>query len=530
MELKDRFIDSIKSGYTFKGESILLGSAILNGDQETGCQIKIPLLTMNRHGLIAGATGAGKTKTLQVIAEELSIAGVPTLVMDVKGDLSGIATPGTTNSFIEKRSSVIGLEWKSTGFPAEIMSISDEPGVKLRATVSEFGPLLLAKILSLNDNQAGVLSMIFKYCDDKGLPLLDMKDLKTVIRYIQEEGKADFLKEYGYFQVASVGTIMRNISSLEQQGANRFFGEPSFDIFDFMRTDNQGRGIINILRIVDIQSNTALFSTFMLCLLAEIFQKMPERGDADQPELVIFFDEAHLIFREASKTLLGQFETTIKLIRSKGVGIILITQSPDDIPASILGQLGLKVQHSLRAFTAKDRKAIKSASENYPVSDFYKADELITMMGTGEAMVTALDEKGRPTPLVHTLIRPPMSRMDILSNEEIDNMVNTSKLVKKYNKQIDRESAHEILMERIEVAQELPKYQPDKMDRNQPTPKPTQRRTTKETGMFEKIMKSPVTNTIAREVTRGILGVLGLKTIGTIARTATKSKRTTTRR
>lgn len=530
MELKEKFISSIKSGYTFKGNSILLGSAILNGDQETGCQVKIPLRTLNRHGLIAGATGTGKTKTLQVIAEELSMAGVPTLLMDVKGDLSGIAAPGTLNSIIEKRTAIIGMEWKPKGFPTELLTISSEPGVKLRATVSEFGPILLAKILDLNDNQTGVLSMIFKYCDDKGLPLLDLKDLKTVIRYIQEDGKADFLREYGYYQVASVGTIMRNISSLEQQGATRFFGEPSFDIFDLMRTTEEGFGMVNILRIVDIQNNTIMFSTFMLCLLAEIFQKMPERGDADQPELVIFFDEAHLIFKNASKTLLDQFETTIKLIRSKGVGIFLITQSPDDIPASILGQLGLKVQHSLRAFTAKDRKAIKSASENYPVSEFYKADELITSMGTGEAMVTALDEKGRPTPLVHTLIRPPMSRMDVLTNEEISNLVESSRLVKKYNKDIDRESAHELMLERIEEAQNLEKQRAERESQKSSSAPSTARRSSRGVGTFEKIMKSPVTTTIAREVTRGILGVLGLKTLGTMTRKATSTRRSTTRR
>lgn len=530
MDLKERFVNSIKAGYTFKGDSILLGSAILNGDQETGCQVRVPLRSFNRHGLIAGATGTGKTKTLQVITEELSMAGVPTLLMDVKGDLSGIAAPGINNAIIEKRASLIGMDWIGKGFPSELLTISGEPGVRLRATVSEFGPMLLAKILDLNDNQTGVLSMIFKYCDDKGLPLLDMKDLKTVIRYIQEEGKSDFLKEYGYFQVASVGTIMRNISSLEQQGANRFFGEPSFDIFDLMRTDDQGRGMANILRIVDIQSNTTMFSTFMLCLLAEIFQKMPEKGDSDQPELVIFFDEAHLIFKNATKTLLDQFETTIKLIRSKGVGIFLITQSPDDIPASILGQLGLKVQHSLRAFTAKDRKAIKSASENYPISEFYKADELITMMGTGEAMVTGLDEKGRPTPLVHTLIRPPMSRMDILSGDEINNMVESSRLVKKYNKEIDRESAHELLLERIEEVQNIGNQKSERESRSDQATTTPSRRATKETGMFEKIMKSPVTTTIAREVTRGFLGVLGLKTIGTLARASTKTRRTSTSR
>lgn len=525
--LKEKFIQAIQLGYTFKGGSILLGSAILDGDQETGCQIRIPLRTMNRHGLIAGATGTGKTKTLQVIAEELSLAGVPTLVMDIKGDLSGIAATGSMNAVIEKRSAIIGMEWKATDFPAELMTISNESGVRLKATVSEFGPMLLAKILDLNDNQTGVLSMIFKYCDDKGLPLLDIQDLKTVIRYIQEDGKADFLKDYGYFQTASAGTILRNITSLEQQGGNLFFGEPSFDIFDLMRTDDSGKGMVNILRVTDIQSNTAIFSTFMLCLLAEVFQKMPERGDADQPELVIFIDEAHLIFRNASKTLMDQFETTIKLIRSKGVGIFLVTQSPDDIPASILGQLGLKVQHSLRAFTAKDRKAIKSASENYPLSEFYKADELITMMGTGEAMVTALDEKGRPTPLVHTLVRPPLSRMDILTPEEIARLNGTSRLIRKYNRSIDRESAHELLLSRMEENEmEEETREAEKLRQKQP-PAP---KASRQPGMFEKIMKSPVTNTIAREVTRGILGVLGLKTAGSIARSATARKKTTRKR
>lgn len=508
METKEHFIQTIQKSYTFSGGSFLLGSAIFNDDQQTGCQINIPLKTLNRHGLIAGATGTGKTKTLQVIAESLSMAGVPVLVMDFKGDLSGIAAAGTLNPVIEKRSDTIGMKWEPAGFPSELLSISGEPGVRLKATVSEFGPILLSRILNLNENQTGILSLIFKYCDEKGLPLLDMKDLKSVIRHIQEDGKDEFLKEYGYFQISSAGTILRSISSLEQQGANRFFGEPSFDIFDLMRTDDKGNGIVNILRITDIQSNSAMFSTFMLCLLAEIFQKMPEIGDAAQPELVIFFDEAHLIFKNASKTLLDQFETTIKLIRSKGVGIFLITQSPDDIPASVLGQLGLKVQHSLRAFTAKDRKAIKSASENYPYSEFYKADELITMMGTGEAMVTAIDEKGRPAHLVHTLIRPPMSRMDVLSSEEINNLVASSQLVEKYNTEMDRESAYELLMKRME--EKTAEEQPDKVQKKNTPP---QRKPARKTSTFEKILKSPVTTTIAREVTRGILGVLGLKGI-----------------
>jgi len=508
MQVKEKFVEAIRGSYTFKGESILIGSAVLGDDQETGCQVKVPLKTLNRHGLIAGATGTGKTKSLQLIAEGLSEAGVPVLLMDVKGDLSGIAAPGTMNPVVEKRSRLIGMDWQPRGFASELMTISHEPGVRLKATVSEFGPVLLGKILDLNENQTGILSMVFKYCDDKGLPLLDIEDLKTVLKYIQEDGKAEFQKDYGFFQTTSAGTIMRSLTSLEQQGAARFFGEPSFDIADLMRFDQDGRGMINILRVTDIQSNTAMFSTFMLCLLAEIFQKMPEKGDLGKPELVIFFDEAHLIFRNATKTLLNQFEVTIKLIRSKGVGIILVTQSPDDIPAEVLGQLGLKVQHALRAFTAKDRKAIKLAAENYPLSDYYVADELITQMGTGEAMVTALNEKGMPTELVHTLMRPPYSRMDILNGEEFSELTSRSPLVRKYNRDIDRESAHEILLERMEE-QDARELQAKKAQTPRRTT--TRSRTARQVSTFEKIMKSSVTRTVAREVTRGLLGVLGLK-------------------
>ncbi len=506
MEVKEKFIEKIKQSYSFKGESILIGSAIFDNDQETGCQVRVPLGTMNRHGLIAGATGTGKTKSLQLIAEGLSNAGVPVLLMDVKGDLSGIAAPGTVNPVVEKRSKIIGMDWQPQGFRSELMTISNEPGVKLKATVSEFGPILLGKILDLNENQTGILSMVFKYCDDKNLPLLDLEDIKTVLKYIQEDGKQEFQKDYGFFQTTSAGTIMRSITSLEQQGAARFFGEPSFDIEDLMRLDEAGRGMINILRVTDIQSNTAMFSTFMLCLLAEIFQKMPEKGDLGKPEIVIFFDEAHLIFRNATKTLLDQFEITVKLIRSKGVGIILVTQSPDDIPAEVLGQLGLKVQHALRAFTAKDRKAIKLAAENYPVSDFYVANELITSMGTGEAMVTALNEKGMPTELVHTLMRPPFSRMDVLSGSEIKDITSQSALVRKYNREIDRESAHEILLERMEEQDRLERREKEKMANRRTPP-----RSSRQVSTFEKILKSSVTRTVAREVTRGLLGVLGMK-------------------
>jgi len=501
---KKSFIEKIQKSYSFKGESILIGSAILGDDYETGCTVHLPLKTFNRHGLIAGATGTGKTKSLQVIMESLSDAGVPVLAMDIKGDLSGLGAEGEMNPIIEKRSKIIGMEWQGKSYPLEFLSISDEPGVRLKATVSEYGPVLLSKILGLNDSQEGVLSMVFKFCDDRNLPLLDLKDLKSVLNYAQEEGKEEFKKEYGFLSTTSAGTILRNIISLEQQGGEGIFGEPSFDVFDLMEKNREGQGIINILRLTDMQSKPDLFSSFMLCLLAEIFENMPELGDPEKPELVIFIDEAHLIFRNATKSLLDQFEMTIKLIRSKGVGIFFITQSPTDIPATILGQLGTKVQHALRAFTAKDRKDIKTASENYPYSDFYVVDEMITQLGIGEAFVTGLDEKGRPTELVNTMMRPPYSRMDVLSEEEINRYIKTSKLIKEYNVEIDRESAYEILQSRVNEQEEEVEREMEQVRRTS--------RGRSETTTFEKIIKSPVTNMIAREVTRGLLGVLGLKT------------------
>lgn len=512
---KDNFIQTIENSYNFKGDSILAGSAVYNDNYETGVKINLPLKTFNRHGLIAGATGTGKTKTLQVIAEGLSNAGVPVLVMDIKGDLSGLGAAGTTNEIIEKRAAQIGFKWEGKGFPLEFVSISDEPGAKMKATVSEYGPVLLSKILDLNDNQSGVLAMIFKYCDDRNLPLLDFKDLKSVLKYIQDEGKEEFLKDYGYIQSSSAGSIMRSIIALEQQNASDIFGEPSFDIFDLMEHSKSGEGVINVLRLTDMQTKPALFSTFMLCLLAEIFEKMPELGDPAKPELVMFIDEAHLIFNNAPKTLLDQFEMTIKLIRSKGVGIFFITQSPTDIPASILGQLGTKVQHALRAFTARDRKDIVTASENYPYSEYYKVDELITQLGMGEALISTLDEKGRPTELVHTLVRPPFSRMDVLTDFEIGQILKASSLAKKYNVEIDRESAYEILQEKIAGVNSSEEAQDEDFralrrqnDYERPAPA---NRVREEESNFEKIMKSPVTKSIAVEITRGLLGVLGFR-------------------
>src|SRR5664280_3900191 len=454
MDRKNSFLTQINQGYACIGDSIVLGSAILDGEPVAGAQVKIPLRTMNRHGLIAGATGTGKTKTLQVMSEQLSEKGVPVLLMDVKGDLSGIARPGEEKPFIIERHTKINLPFSAKGFPVEFMSLSQQDGVRLRATVSEFGPVLFSRILDLNDTQEGVLAVIFKYCDDNQLALLDLKDLKKVVQYVTEEGKAEIEKGYGKISTATTGIIMRKVLELEQQGADLFFGEISFDIHDLMRVDKNGKGYISIIRLTDIQDKPKLFSTFMLSLLAEIYSQMPEKGDVDKPELVIFIDEAHLIFNEASKALQDEIETIVKLIRSKGIGLFFVTQNPTDIPEGVLAQLGLKVQHALRAFTAVDRKAIKLTAENYPISEYYKTDETITTLGIGEALVTALNEKGIPTPLAATMLRTPESRMDILTPGEISSINRASELVSKYSQVIDRESAYEILGKKAEESKQ----------------------------------------------------------------------------
>jgi len=454
MSRQESFISQINDGYASKGESIILGSAILDGETLPDAHIKVPLKTLNRHGLIAGATGTGKTKTIQVLSEQLSSLGIPVLMMDIKGDFSGIAKPGTELPFITERQAKINIPYETSGFPVELMSLSEQNGVRLRATVSEFGPVLFSRILGLNDVQSGVVAVIFKYCDDNKMPLLDLKDIKKVINYITEEGKDEIEESYGKISTSTTGTILRKIIELEQQGGDLFFGEMSFDINDLMRIDENGKGYVNIIRLTDIQDKPKLFSTFMLSLLAEIYQQMPEQGDSGQPELVIFIDEAHLIFNEASKALLEQIESIVKLIRSKGIGIFFVTQNPMDVPSSVLAQLGLKIQHALRAFTANDRKAIKMTAENYPISEFYKTDETLTNLGIGEALVTVLSEKGTPTPLAATMMRAPMSRMDVLTTGEIDEINAKSKLVKKYSELIDRESAYEILNKKIEVVEQ----------------------------------------------------------------------------
>lgn len=504
----DNFKNTILPGYQFKGESIRLGTAMVDGQAVIGTPISIPLRTMNRHGLIAGATGTGKTKTLQVLAEALSDASVPVLLMDIKGDLSGLAASGIANDKIKERYQKLEIEYKPGPFPVELLTMSEDKGTRLRATVSEFGPVLLSKILGLNDTQGGLVAMIFKYCDDNKLPLLDLKDFIKVLQYVSDEGKAELEKAYGKISTTSTGTILRKVIELQQQGADLFFGEKSFEVDDLMRIAADGRGMISIVRVTDLQDRPKLFSTFMLQLLAELYATCPEEGDLEKPKLVLFIDEAHLIFQEASGALLQQIETVIKLIRSKGIGIYFCTQNPMDVPADVLGQLGLKIQHALRAFTAADRKVIKQTAENYPLTDFYKTDELITQLGIGEALVTALNEKGIPTPLVHCLLCSPRSRMDVLTEEEINAVLAQSKIAAKYNQVIDSESAHEILTEKLEEAAEKTAREAAEKEKEKEEQKT--RKETKEKGFFDDPVVRSMTRTAGNTIVRSLLGALGL--------------------
>lgn len=495
--------EHFKAAYTFEKESLFLGGAMLENEAVTGCHINIPLETLNRHGLISGATGTGKTKTLQIIAQKLSQHGVPSLVMDMKGDLSGVAAASAGHPKIDERHEKIGSAFEASAAPVEFLSLSDEPGVRLRVTILELGPILFSRMLGLNETQSSNMAMIFAYCDKQEMPLVDLEDIKAVLRCIADESNPQFVREYGHMSSTSAATMIRKIIEIESQGVGQFFGEPSFDVFDLCRTDSHGQGIISILRLTDIQDRSKLFSAFLLSLLAEVYTTFPEAGDMDKPKLVLFFDEAHLIFKHATSELIDQLEQIIKLIRSKGVGIIFCTQNPEDVPAAILSQLGLKIQHALRAFTAADRKKIKRVADNYPISEYYDVEELITSLGIGEALVTALDRKGRPTPLVHTLLCAPPSRMDVLSPAEITKLINQSHLIGKYKTAIDRESAHEMLADRVGLKS------------SKKSGKTVALSTEDILSMAKDILSHPIakqiSRDIARELTRTFLGALGIK-------------------
>ena len=508
-----KFTAAVNTGYTFKGQTITLGGAMLDAAVVPNLPIHIPLSTMNRHGLIAGATGTGKTKTLQKITEQLSLNGVPCMVMDIKGDLSGISRPGMANERIEARQKAIGQTWSPQQLPIEFLTISQQAGAKVRATVLEFGPVLFSKILELNDTQGGVVSIIFKYCDDNKMPLLDLADFKSVLQFLTNEGKEEANRLYGQISPATVGTIQRKIIELETQGANEIFGETSFDVSDLIRCDSNGRGYVSVLRLTDMQSKPKLFSTFMLSLMAEIYATFPEMGDVAKPKFCLFIDEAHLIFDEATKALLDQLEQTIKLIRSKGVGIYFITQNPVDVPAPILSQLGLKVQHALRAFTAADNKAIKLTADNYPITEFYDTKNVLTSLGIGEALFTCLDERGNPTPLVQVMMSSPETRMDVITDSELQQSVSSSMLASKYNQVIDRESAKELLSARIAA---LPPQDTGVQNKSAGTQDDGQGGGILDTigditgSRLGKQVSGQITRNITSALTRGLLGALGL--------------------
>ena len=504
MPVKEEFIADINAGYTYKSESVPIGAAILDGTVLSEVPVNLSLKMMNRHGLIAGATGTGKTKTLQVLSEILSDASVPVLVLDIKGDLSGIAAAGSSNAKIVERYMAMSKEWSPASYPTEMLSLTGKDGVPIRATVTEFGPVLLSKILGLNDVQAGIVSVIFKYCDDTALPLLDLKDFIKILQYFGNDGKAEIEQQYGKISTSSTGTILRKVIELQQQGADIFFGERSFEVADLMRISADGRGMINVLRVTDMQDRPKLFSSFLLQMLAELYATLPEEGDLDKPKLVMFIDEAHLVFQEASNVLLEQIETVVKLIRSKGVGIFFCTQNPMDVPAAVLGQLGLKIQHALRAFTAVDRRTIKQTADNYPETRYYKTEDLITQLGIGEALITMLNEKGIPTPLVHTMLLSPRSRMDVLTVEELKNINDGSSLIKKYNVAVESHSAYEILNAKLAEAAE-----------NGAAISETKKRSIKaEPTTFEKITSNTIVKSMARtagnSIVRSLLGALGL--------------------
>jgi DNA helicase HerA-like ATPase len=509
----------IAAGYAFPGQALELGSVVHDGTAHPGAQVRVPLSMMNRHGLIAGATGTGKTKTLQLLAEQLSAQGVPVVLADVKGDLSGLARPGAPSDRTTARAADTADDWAPTGYPVEYLALGGlGTGVPLRATMTSFGPLLLSKVLDLNATQSSSLSLVFHYADSAGLPLLDLKDLRAVISHLtSDEGKAE-LQQLGGLSRATAGVVLRELIALEDSGGDVFFGEPEWETTDLVRTAADGRGVITSVELSELQDRPQLFSTFLMWLLAELFEELPEVGDVEKPKLVFFFDEAHLLFTGASKALLETVTQTVRLIRSKGVGIFFVTQNPTDVPTSVLGQLGNRVQHALRSFTPEDADALKKTVRTYPKSDAYDIGETLGALGTGEAIVTVLSERGAPTPVAWTRLRAPRSTMGPLEPAELQQAVASSPLQARYGQPVDRESAYERLAAKMTPPAPAPEPRPA------PAPEPSadrpvrgRRRTEPERAdgsVVESVLKSSAFRSFARsaasalgrEVTRGIFG------------------------
>ncbi|NCD19264.1 MAG: DUF853 family protein [Actinobacteria bacterium] len=441
---------AVADGYAHVGASLPLGALLVDGEPEPRAQVALPLRMLNRHGLVAGATGTGKTRTLQLMAEGLSAAGVPVFLTDIKGDLTGLAEPGKPSEKLLARTGPLGQDWQPVSFPVELLSLGGAGrGIPIRTTVTDFGPLLLAKVLDLNDTQESSLALIFHWADTQGLALLDLKDLRTVISYLtSDEGKPE-LKEIGGISTATAGVILREIAALQAQGADAFFGEPAFDTAELMRTAPDGRGIISSLELPELSNKPALFSTFVMWLLADLFNDLPELGDAEKPRLVFFFDEAHLLFNDASDEFLSQVVQTVRLIRSKGVGVFFVTQTPKDVPEDVLAQLGSRVQHALRAYTPKDQERLRQSVKTFPDSP-YDLEEVLTTLGTGEAVVTVLSEKGAPSPVAVTRLRAPQANMGVAADATVDALIRSSSLLPRYRDAVDGESAYEMLTSRME--------------------------------------------------------------------------------
>jgi DNA helicase HerA-like ATPase len=503
----------IANGYAIEGQALELGTVVVDGEVDPTAQIRIPLATVNRHGLVAGATGTGKTKTLQLIAEQLSAAGVAVLMADVKGDLSGLSRPGEANDKTAARAKDTGDNWTPTGFPVEFLSLGTNGiGVPVRATISSFGPILLSKVLGLNASQESTLGLIFHYADQKGYPLLDLKDLREVIAHLtSDEGKPE-LKELGAVSSQTAGVILRALVNLEAEGADTFFGEPELKPDDLLRVDDQGRGVISLLELGTQAARPVMFSTFLMWVLADLFTFLPEVGDVDKPKLVFFFDEAHLLFTDASKAFLEQVEQTVKLIRSKGVGVFFCTQLPTDVPNDVLSQLGARIQHALRAFTPDDQKALSKTVRTYPKTDVYDLESVLTSLGIGEAVVTVLSEKGAPTPVAWTRMRVPRSLMGAIGADAIAAAAKASPLQAEYGQTIDRESAYEMLRAKYapapDAAPPAPDLPPSSTDFELPPMPPAAE--PKGPSMLEEVLKNPTVksgiNTAIREAVRGMFG------------------------
>jgi hypothetical protein len=449
------FRDAISTGYEFGEPTLIIGSAMHEGELFNDVRVAVPMSTLNRHGLVAGATGTGKTKTLQLLAGQLSKAGVPVFVADIKGDLTGLAAPGDgANAKVQERVASMGWTFEASGHPVEYLSLTGNLGAQVRATVHSFGPLLLGKVLDLNETQTSILALVFKYCDDNDLPLLDLKDLATTLKFLSSDDGKPILEEYGGMSSASVGVLLRSIVVLEQEGADVFFGEPEFDVHDLLRTTSDGQGIISILELSDVMDQPRLFSTFMLWMLAQLYEGLPEAGDLPKPKLCFFFDEAHLLFDDASDALMDQIERTARLIRSKGVGVYFVTQVPGDVPSSVLAQLGNRIQHALRAFTPEDADALRKAARTFPTTDFYDVEKTLTSLGIGEALVTVLSPRGIPTPLAATRLLPPDSLMAPVDEATFQSAVVASPFQAKYGTTVDRDSAHERITARIAASRQ----------------------------------------------------------------------------